>query len=404
VLRSFSLGVVRSAGRGGGLLALGVLSCSFYTDCPCANDPPAPNNPASGAGGGGGTSAATGGGGTGGGTGGTTGGTDAGGGNGGAPDPPPMAEWARSTGDLAGRSAACGNVNFMSAKSDEDLLILNVHQNGLWGSRDGGEHWDALGASTESALVLNIPTGIVYDPDESDRFWEVGIYGPGVFRTDDNGETFIQLPDITHNDGLSIDFTDPDRNVMLAGGHEQSATLFQSLDGGESWNEIGAALPEECQHSSYPFVLDRDNYLLGCKNIIIGTRDGGESWEVRSGYGGSQAPLLSSDGLIYWAIDTSGGLVKSSDNGDTFERVVGGGVVTNMTPIELPDGSLAMLGGKSIVRSTDEGVSWDAISPELTFNPGGLIYSRERGAFYAWQSTCEAKIPDDAIMRFDSAF
>jgi photosystem II stability/assembly factor-like uncharacterized protein len=398
---------VRTRALSFGCSLLGALTaaCSFYADCPCANQPPGGNAGAVGGGAGSGGAGGTGG------TGGTSGsgsggdaGTDGGAGDtgtGGTGGTGATGSWSRATGNLAERSAACGNVTFLSVKPDENLLIAAVIQDGLWGSRDGGASWEPLGVGTTSTLINNIVQDLQYDPDDSDTFWEVGIYGPGVFKTSDGGENFSGLGSIQHNDYLSIDFADPDRQLMLAGGHEQGKMLYRSLDGGENWEEIGSAIPETCRWSSYPILFDADTYLLGCWNGILRTTDGGESWEPVSSFGGASVPLVTTSGSIYWTIENSSGLVRSDDDGLTWERVVGGGVLSAARPIELPDGSIATTTGTRIVRSSDQGRSWQPVTPELPFTPSGVVYSPHEGAFFAWQSTCETQIPKDAVMRFD---
>jgi hypothetical protein len=380
-----------------GLLA----SCSFYTDCPCAHQP-APGPAAAGTGGASG-GAGKGTGATGGsGVGGTTspgGGAGEGGSGNVGPEP---GVWVRAIANLAGRSAACGNVNFMARKPDENLLMLNVHQDGFWGSRDGGQSWSRMGASNTSQLISNIPNTVVFDPDHSDTFWEVGIYASSYafYRTDDDGDTFTGTGNVNHSDLLAINFADPKRRLMLAGGHEQTQTLYRSLDGGETFDQIGDALPTSCQHSSAPVIIDANNWLVGCKTSVVGSIDAGKTWDVRSSFGGEGVPLVTSAGVMYWGIELGGGLIRSEDDGQTWERTVGGGVVAKV-PVELPDGSLAGFNSGHVVRSVDEGVTWDPITPDLPWTPSGLVYSEFEGAFFVWQQTCEAKIPKDAVMRYD---
>jgi len=375
-------------------------ACTFYTDCPTA--------PAAGTGGSGTPTAGSGnvsGGSAG--TGGTNG--EAGDGSGGGPvfgGEIPEAEWLNVTGDLAGLPSECGNMHFFSSKPGEDMLIAGIAGNGLWASTDGGESWDKLGGDeADDVRIINRPTGIVYDPEDPDTFWESGIYnGGGVFRTRDKGESFRQLGTVTHNDSVSVDFSDPDRRTLLASGHEQGLVLFKSSDGGSNWEPIGSNLPERAGVCSFHLIIDADTYLAGCapygENVggIFRTTDGGDDWALVSEYKGVGAALTASDGNIYWA--GQGGMIKSDDQGRTWDRVTDGGLV-DIHPVELPDGRIAALTPEYVVVSADQGETWRFASAKFPFVPAGLAYSEFQNSFYVWHNRCDpSDVPDDAIMAF----
>src|SRR4051812_43353187 len=139
-------------------------------------------------------------------------------GDGGAPAAP-SGTWKNVTHNLAGMASECGNVSVLSAKPERDRLITDVAQHGLWASDNGGDSWTAIGTTGDP--ITNRAIRIVYDPTHPTTYWESGIYnGFGVYRTDDDGVTFRHLGDSTHNDCVSLDFTDPQRRTLLAGGHE----------------------------------------------------------------------------------------------------------------------------------------------------------------------------------------
>ena len=114
-------------------------------------------------------------------------------------------------------------------------MIAFVNTHGLYSMPAAGGEWTPIGTGGDP--VDNRMTQILADPDNPATFWESGSYGThGVFRTDDNGATFRALGDVRHVDYMSIDFTDPDRSTILAGGHE-SSTVHWSKDGGATWDE-----------------------------------------------------------------------------------------------------------------------------------------------------------------------
>ncbi|HEX4474266.1 MAG TPA: hypothetical protein VH142_04260, partial [Polyangiaceae bacterium] len=173
----------------------------------------------------------------------STGGKNSGGAGGGSP-PTPTGGWTNVTANLANMASECGNLSHLSAKPDEDELIAGIAQKGLWASTDGGGSWHQIGAGAGSDTITNRTSSLLFDPDHPDQYWESGIYNAGgVYLTTDDGATFHALGTVHHDDLISVDFTDPARKTMLAGGHEQTQTLYRSTDGGATWDNVGTNLP-----------------------------------------------------------------------------------------------------------------------------------------------------------------
>jgi hypothetical protein len=312
----------------------------------------------------------------------------------------------------------------LSAKPDEDLLIAGIVDHGLFASR-AGSPWQPLDTeAVDAGGIANRMGVLVYDPQHPMTFWESGSYGPGVYRTDDDGKTFIQLGDLggagdhTGSDLVSIDFTDANRKTLLAGSHEQSQAVFLSKDGGMTWNNVGGALPA-ATNCAYPLIITASTFLVGCAGYgggphgIYRTTDGATTWTQVSATGGGSAPLHASDGTIYWA-SPDGALVTGSfqDEGQHWKVMVQpNSFLANHPPVELPGGDIAAIGTQVIVVSPDHGASWTAASSDLPYTgqdppPAGLVYSSQRQAFYIYHFTCAfdggpVYVPDDAVMRFD---
>jgi photosystem II stability/assembly factor-like uncharacterized protein len=296
----------------------------------------------------------------------------------------------------------------MSAKPDEDMLIAGVSLKGLWATTDGGATWRALGSGAGSATIDNRISSIVYDPADPARYWQTGIYeGHGVFETKNKGVTFTQLGSVTHVDLVGIDFTDPARKFMIAGGHEQTQVLHRSIDGGMNWTEIGSLLPANAGCNS-PMVLDASTVLVGCGGLFSGggilrSTDGGMTWTEVSKTGGTAIPLRAKDGTIYFASPLGQAMVHSTDQGKTWTesptKEVG-----YYSPIEFPDGRIATIGGHYILVSSDHAMSWTKLVLLPYEDAFGLIYSVQRKAIYVWRTACgngAVPVPDDAVMRYD---
>jgi hypothetical protein len=319
------------------------------------------------------------------------------------PSAAPSAAWENVTGNLANMPSECGNLTIVVATPCSPQVVAGVALKGLWHTTNGGESWEALGSGDGSAVVTNRPSSIVHDPEHPDAFWLSGIYnGAGVYKSDDVGVTFEQLGEISHNDLVSVDFTDPERMTLLAGGHEQKQMLHRSTDGGQTWTNVGANLPGNSHFSSYPLVIDSETHLVGTCGWGDGTcgiwrtTDGGATWGQASDLPAQAAPLWASDGAIYWPLG-DGTLAKSTDGGESFSKLSTS--LALVTPVELPDGRLVSMREGKLAITADGGQSWSPIGEPLPFQPAGLTYSAATLSFYVWHWDCGGVVLSDAIQR-----
>lgn len=321
------------------------------------------------------------------------------------PAPAPTGNWTHATSNLAGTPSACGTIPYVTTKPGENLLIVGVVTQGVFASSNGGTSWSKLGLGAGSAVFSSGLSEVVFDPADGRNWWMSGVRIGTPFKTTDNGSTFEKLADFWQNDSIAVDFSDPARKTVLVGGHEQVQEVQYSADGGRTWTNIGANLPANSGHSSFPYVVDASTFLVGtANNQIYRSTDKGRSWtKVADGGGGAQ-PLKHSDGSLYWASRDAGGLLRSTDNGASWRNVTAAGVVYGMKPIELPDGRIAMRGPKGMVVSADQGANWRAVSPPVPNDYWWYVstYNPHEKAFYTTRFACDntQAVNADALMRF----
>jgi hypothetical protein len=338
------------------------------------------------------------------------------------PDGGISGSWTEVTANLAGMSSECGDMSFVSVRPDQDVVIAGIALDGLYGVADGGTTYSPLGKGAGSATIINRTSAIVYDPDHPATFWESGTYNDkAVYRTDDDGATFTALGNATHSDLVSIDFTDPNRQTLLAGTHETTQAFWLSQNGGASWNNIWGNLPADIGYASAPHVIDSQTFLLGTyftdesqATGIYRSTDAGAHWTRVFNTPVRNRPLAASDGKLYWPVDTSTGAVIagsvaiSSDNGANWTLSGPSGVIASNgggpALLELPDHRFAALSQHDIIVSSDQGVSWKAVTPNFpdsTVTMTGLAYSPFRKAFLVWHFGCNFSgdtVPNDAIL------
>jgi photosystem II stability/assembly factor-like uncharacterized protein len=369
------------------LLGSAASGCTFYTSCPTDNGNNNGNTAGTNGGGGGNVNPGT---------------TIV---DGNIPD----GEWLNVTPELpADLKDMCGPIFFLGSYPTHDETIAGVF-NRLWSTKDGGASWEPLGQGEGSMPPNNRAQQIIFDPEAPDTYWEAGIYGGGVFKTTDAGSTFELLGDSDHVDSIAIDLSDPDRQTMLSSGHE-TQLVRKSEDGGATWTDISETLPEAkwCRNS---LIFDAQTYLLGCgggfnmigKPSMLRTTDGGESWTKVYDDGGGSIPLVHSDGSIYWPLEATHGLARSTDQGETWQAKPQYDLQP-VTPVELPDGRLASISQSRVVVSDDAGKTWKNVTPKTPWVPVGFTYNTFQKAFFIFYFACRSTSQGsagDEIFKFD---
>jgi hypothetical protein len=309
--------------------------------------------------------------------------------------------WENATANLGNLDSICGSSGAIVASPAEDKILAQIGKHGMYSSTDGGASWALLPAST---AISHSGAAILLDAEHPTRFWEIGNHGqPFANVTEDGGSTFRALESgaTVGLDNISIDFGDSARRVILVGVHETDRTLLRSVDGGEVWSNIGEALPAGVYCTS-PLVLDANSYLVGCaSNEIWRTSNAGSDWSRVSMAGGNRASLMTRDGDVYWA-GTRGEVAYSHDRGMTFKPILGEGKGSEVPPVELPDGAVAVASSDGILITKDQGVTWRRVTTAPPHVPWTFTYSKHLKAFFAAWGTCDGTdiVPLDAIIKF----
>ena len=97
------------------------------------------------------------------------------------------------------------------------------------------------------------------------------------------------------------------------------------------------------------------------------------------------------------------GLGKSTDRGETWTNIAAPGSIVGITPIELPDGSIVVVGKDHLLRSKNGGKSWDPIGEPIPFalagnQAGNVTYSPLTKSLFMSHWECSSSVAAGAIM------
>jgi photosystem II stability/assembly factor-like uncharacterized protein len=173
---------------------------------------------------------------------------------------------------------------------------------------------------------------VAFDPKEPDTLY-VGTTDEGLFKSEDGGESWDELPGIAHPRVTAVAVSPADGAVYA--GTEPSA-LFVSRDGGASWRELDGMrhLPSAPTWSFpprpwtshvraiAPSHADPSLVVVGIElGGVVRSTDGGESWQDQRPGAQPDCHFLAAHPnapeLLYEA--GGGGFALSHDFGDSWE-------------------------------------------------------------------------------------
>jgi photosystem II stability/assembly factor-like uncharacterized protein len=272
-------------------------------------------------------------------------------------------------------------VSVSGADPNRVYAMIEAEKGGLYRSDDGGDSWKRINDDERYRQRAWYFSHIFADPKDADTVY---VLNTGMFRSADGGKSFNLLP-APHGDhhALWIDPTNPQRMIN---GDDGGATI--SIDGGKNWtpqlNQPTAQFYHVTTDNRFPYYVfgaEQDNTALATASWsdfgIIGMRNWYEVPESESAfmaadprdgnivYGAGQGVIRfdkrseQARDVSPWPIDSAGHGV-----GDFPHRFQW----TEPILFSPHDPNVIYTAGEVVFKTTNQGKSWTAISPDLTRN------------------------------------
>jgi photosystem II stability/assembly factor-like uncharacterized protein len=179
--------------------------------------------------------------------------------------------------------------------SENSVLYCGIYGGGMYKTDDGGATWTDIGAGlgADAAYVWDIARDVTNAGTLYLGLTDLsGAGNGGIYKTTDSGANWSNLTGIPSGDVLSVEVNPFDSLMVYAGitdGYEwiEGGGLYRSTDGGVTWSEI-LDQPRVADVIAHP---DRQNVLFAVSQAwwnyssdinsgLHRSEDGGQTWEL----------------------------------------------------------------------------------------------------------------------------
>ncbi len=274
-------------------------------------------------------------------------------------------------------------VTVSGANPNRVWAVVEAEKGGIYRSDDGGDSWHITTDDHRFRQRAWYYSHIFADPKSADTVY---ILNTAAYRSNDGGKTFTRLR-APHGDNhaLWIDPTNPQR---LINGNDGGATI--STDGGDTWTTVYNQPTSQFYHvttdNRFPYYIygaQQDNSTVA---IASASAEGGidrpDWYDVGGGESGYIAPDPTDPEIVY--AGSYGGEITRYDHRTHEEQAINPWPVTPIgwaagdvkhrfqwtEPIVFSPHDLKTMyfAGEVLFKTTDGGMSWTIISPDLTRN------------------------------------
>ncbi len=292
----------------------------------------------------------------------------------------------------------------VAANSDRVYALIEAAEGGVYRSDDAGETWQLVDADHAFRQRAWYYMHIIADPQDSDTVYVLNV---DFYKSTDGGRTFNKVK-VPHGDnhGLWIDPKNPRRMIASNDGG-----VTVTLDGGKTWSRQDNQPTAQFYHvitdtrtPYYVYGSQQDNSTVAiASRSDNGYIDTPDWYAVGGGEAGYIAPYPPDPNIVY-AGDYEGRITRFDKRTGqvkdvrVYPELTDGGGAANLehrfqwtAPVVISphDPNTLYHAGERLFKTTDGGMHWEAISPDLTRNDkskqqpsGGPITIDDTGTEY----------------------
>lgn len=306
--------------------------------------------------------------------------------------------WITLSGGLPKKPFGRAALALAPSQPDKLIAIVEAEKTGLFMSNDGGANWK------EQSAIVNVVSRpfyfscLVIDPKDANRVYRPGF---GFSYSDDGGNSFADGGFSVHSDMHALWINPQYTNQMYLG---TDGGVYMSTDRGASWLLLASLPVPQFYHVAYD---NKEPY-----NVYGGLQDNG-SWMAPSqaAFGIKNADwkfIFGGDGFWVQPDGVDENIVYAEYQGGHVGRInIKEGKSTNIQPQQtLKEEKLRFnwnspivigssnkknlyLGAQYLYKSTDQGRSWQKISPDLTTNDKKKQEQEKSGGMSADNTSAE---------------
>jgi photosystem II stability/assembly factor-like uncharacterized protein len=273
----------------------------------------------------------------------------------------------------------------VAANSDRVYALIEAHNpdGGLYRSDDGGESWQLVNPNHSLWQRPWYYMHVIADPRDENVLYIMDV---DAYKSTDGGHLFNKVR-VPHGDNHGL-WIDPANTKRMIASNDGGVTV--TLDGGKNWtpqdNQPTAQFYHVTTDTATPYRVYGPQQDSGTVAITSRSDDGSISrtdwYDVGGGEAGYIAPYPLDPNVVY-AADYQGnitrydrhiGQVKSITEQPELSDAHGAANLehrfqwTAPVMISLHDPETLYHAGEMLFKTTDGGVHWQAISPDLTRN------------------------------------